>query len=65
MRFQIFAVCEKVGADVNKVRQGIGSDSRIGFSFIHPGWLRWQLFPEGRAGTDGVNIMSAVFKNIE
>ena len=30
-------ICEHVGADVNKVRRGIGSDSRIGFSFIYPG----------------------------
>jgi UDPglucose 6-dehydrogenase len=30
-------ICEKVGADVNKVRIGIGSDSRIGYSFIYPG----------------------------
>ena len=34
---EISNICEKVGADVNKVRQGIGSDSRIGFSFIYPG----------------------------
>jgi UDPglucose 6-dehydrogenase len=26
-----------VGADVNKVRIGIGSDTRIGYSFIYPG----------------------------
>ena len=26
-----------MGADVNKVRLGIGSDSRIGFAFIYPG----------------------------
>ncbi len=26
-----------MGADIQKVRQGIGSDSRIGFSFIYPG----------------------------
>ncbi len=30
-------ICEKVGADVNKVRVGIGSDSRIGYNFIYPG----------------------------
>lgn len=30
-------ICELVGADVNKVRIGIGSDSRIGYSFIYPG----------------------------
>lgn len=30
-------LCEIVGADVNMVRQGIGSDSRIGTKFIYPG----------------------------
>lgn len=30
-------ICERVGADVNQVRLGIGSDSRIGYSFIYPG----------------------------
>ena len=34
---EISALCEKVGADVELVRQGIGSDSRIGRSFIFPG----------------------------
>ncbi len=34
---EISNICEKVGADVNKVRDGIGSDSRIGYSFIYPG----------------------------
>lgn len=30
-------ICELVGADINKVRNGIGSDARIGYSFIYPG----------------------------
>ncbi|WP_010665028.1 UDP-glucose dehydrogenase family protein [Marinilabilia salmonicolor] len=30
-------LCELVGADVNMVRKGIGSDSRIGNKFIYPG----------------------------
>jgi len=34
---EIGNICERVGADVNKVRIGIGSDSRIGYSFIYPG----------------------------
>jgi UDPglucose 6-dehydrogenase len=34
---EISQICERVGADVNKVRNGIGSDSRIGYSFIYPG----------------------------
>lgn len=34
---EVANICEKVGADVNKVRLGIGSDNRIGYSFIYPG----------------------------
>lgn len=30
-------LAELLGADVEKVRQGIGSDSRIGYSFLYPG----------------------------
>ena len=29
-------ISERLGADINKVRLGIGSDNRIGFSFIYP-----------------------------
>jgi UDPglucose 6-dehydrogenase len=34
---EIANLCERVGVDVENVRKGIGSDSRIGYSFIYPG----------------------------
>jgi nucleotide sugar dehydrogenase len=34
---EIATLCEKLGVDVENIRRGIGSDSRIGFSFIYPG----------------------------
>lgn len=34
---EIANLCDAVGADVEMVRKGIGSDKRIGYSFIFPG----------------------------
>jgi UDPglucose 6-dehydrogenase len=34
---EIANLCDLLGADINQVRRGIGSDSRIGNKFIYPG----------------------------
>lgn len=34
---QIANLCERVGADVEAVRMGVGSDPRIGYRFLYPG----------------------------
>ena len=34
---ELSALCEKLGADIEMVRQGLGSDSRIGSAFLFPG----------------------------
>jgi UDPglucose 6-dehydrogenase len=34
---EIAAVCDQLGADVDAVRRGLGSDKRIGHPFLHPG----------------------------
>ncbi len=34
---EIANICERMDVDVENVRRGIGSDSRIGYSFIYPG----------------------------
>ncbi len=33
----VATICESVGADVDQVREGIGTDSRIGSRFLYPG----------------------------
>lgn len=34
---ELSGLCELLGADINKVRKGIGSDNRIGYKFLYPG----------------------------
>ena len=46
-------LADQVGADIEAVRQGIGSDPRIGYSFLYAGTgYGGSCFPEGRPGAD-------------
>ena len=46
-------LAERLGADIEEVRKGIGSDPRIGYHFIYPGMrLRRQLLSQRRAGPE-------------
>ena len=50
---EMAGLADRLGADVEMVRLGIGSDPRIGYHFIYPGRrLRRLLLPQGREGAD-------------
>ncbi|MFW5871695.1 MAG: UDP-glucose dehydrogenase family protein, partial [bacterium] len=63
-------LCEIVGADVNSVRKGIGSDSRIGNKFIYPGiGYGGSCFPKDVKAlirtADSYNYSLEVLKSVE
>ncbi len=54
---QIANLCDAVGADINAVRRGLGSDRRIGSQFLFPGRRLWRLvLSQGRAGADSYRV---------
>ena len=67
---EIATVCERIGVDVENVRKGIGSDERIGYSFIYAGCgYGGSCFPKDvralvhTAGEHGVDAM--ILKAVE
>jgi UDPglucose 6-dehydrogenase len=67
---EIATVCERIGVDVENVRKGIGSDGRIGYSFIYAGCgYGGSCFPKDvralvhTAGEHGVDAM--ILKAVE
>ncbi len=67
---EIAALAEKLGADVEAVRRGIGADPRIGYHFIYPGCgYGGSCFPKDvkaliRTGQD-IGHVPAVLKAVE
>jgi UDPglucose 6-dehydrogenase len=63
-------VAEQVGADIEAVRHGIGSDPRIGYQFIYPGCgYGGSCFPKDVQAlirtTDSLGYESAILKAVE
>ena len=67
---EIARLCEKVGADVNNVRRGIGSDTRIGNKFLYAGTgYGGSCFPKDvkaliRTGNEN-NVQMSVIQAVE
>jgi len=66
---QVAEFCERVGADVGLVRQGIGSDRRIGQAFLFPGRATAGRVPQDvkaliRSGTD-VGVRFDLLESVE
>jgi UDPglucose 6-dehydrogenase len=63
-------IAENLGADIEAVRHGIGSDSRIGYSFIYPGCgYGGSCFPKDVQAlirtADGIEIDAELLKAVE
>lgn len=63
-------IAERVGADIESVRHGIGSDPRIGYQFIYPGCgYGGSCFPKDVQAlvqtADGIGYESQILKAVE
>jgi UDPglucose 6-dehydrogenase len=63
-------IAERVGADIEAVRHGIGSDSRIGYSYIYPGCgYGGSCFPKDIQAliriADGIEFDAELMKSVE
>jgi len=63
-------IAERVGANIENVRHGIGSDARIGYQFIYPGCgYGGSCFPKDVQAlirtTDGIGYESQILKAVE
>jgi len=63
-------IAERVGADIEQVRHGIGSDPRIGYQFIYPGCgYGGSCFPKDVQAlvrtTDAIGYESQILKAVE
>ncbi|EJM31234.1 UDP-glucose dehydrogenase family protein [Pseudomonas sp. GM25] len=67
---EMACLAEKLGADIEKVRHGIGADPRIGYQFIYPGLgYGGSCFPKDVKAliqaANGVDIDARVLKAVE
>ena len=67
---EIANLCERLNVDVENVRKGIGSDSRIGMAFIYPGCgYGGSCFPKDVQAlirmADGVDFEAGLLKAVE
>ena len=54
---EIANICERIGANVQSVRLGIGSDQRIGYRFIYAGCgYGWSCFPKDVKGLINTSV---------
>ncbi len=63
-------IAERLGADIEAVRHGIGSDSRIGYSFIYPGCgYGGSCFPKDVQAlirtSDSIGYHAEILKSVE